>query len=190
MEIVGKIIANLDFADQSDLDCAVIKSKQQVKVYLKDIPKLSNALKMVGLDEKLVDRNIDTLSDSENLLIKMLKVLTKKKSIIRVHNYLSKFDYRHQQLLIRIFKKMARSKGMSIIISDFDKNLIFSFADLVLYQQQYYTKNQFVRILDQINRDLWPESALFSYYCNQKFNTNLGYYLDIKELIKGIYRKE
>lgn len=190
MEIIGKIIIDLDGHENADLDNSIIDQNIMVKDYLKDSSKLVSALKLVGLSEDLLDRNINSLSDTEVLLVKLVEILLSRKKDIVINNYLSRFDYQYQQMLIRLFKKLAHQQNINIIISDNDKNLLFSFGDVILYNKEYLTKNQFVRILDHVNQDLWPESALFSYYCNQKYQTQLKYYLDIKELIKGIYRKE
>lgn len=190
MEVIGKVIIDLDETKVADLDGMITNQNIIVDEYLKKSSKRLAALKLVGLTEDIIDRNINTLSDTEFLLVKLINILLSRKQEVIVNNYLSRFDYQHQQMLIRLFKKMAHSQNINIIISDYDKNLLFSFGDVILYDQEYLTKNQFVKILNNVNQDLWPESALFSAYSNHKYQTQLKYYLDIKELIKGIYRKE
>lgn len=152
--------------------------------------KLEIALKMLSLSSTILSRQINHLNSFDQLLVKFVTMLLSKKKTVYLNNYLINFDQYYQSKIVRLLKKLARQQSMTIYISDVEYNLLYQIGDLFYYPNLgYLTKQMVLKNIDNINSIYHPDSIKFIKYINQKYNLNINYQVEVKELLKSLYRK-
>lgn len=153
--------------------------------------KLEIALKMFNLPLTIIDRQINHLSLTEQLLIKFMIMLLSGVKVAYLNDFLINFDQYYQSKIVRIIKKLTHQQGMTIFISDVDYNLMYQIGELFYYKNLgYLTKQMVLRNINHINPNYYPESIRFINYINQKLNLTISYQIEPKELLKSLYRKD
>ena len=153
--------------------------------------KIKNALLMVGLNETYCNRNITTLSTSELKKVSLACVLFYNPQIIIVDYFEKGLNFKDIEYFKKLFKKLKSKYEKNIIIcSDnisnyldvLDEYVIFNNGDIVLsgnkmnlYNNEIYKYIEEPHIITFIN-------------LAREYGIKLDNYLDIKELIKAIYR--
>lgn len=147
---------------------------------------------LVGLEEKDLDRKINTLTLSEKSKLELACVLLQNKDIILLDEPTIYLDQKEKQNLIKLLKKLKRNK--TIVITT--KDLAFALEvcdDICLYHNEilyFDVKNEAMKNMDWFEKEELsiPPTLEFSNKVKNKKNISIGYRLEINDLIKDIYR--
>ena len=157
-----------------------ISSEKEFDDYLKDL----------SLDKSFLNKNINSLSHSEQKILKYLQVLTKEASIIIIDEPFMDLDFDAKKRVIALFKKLVKIK--TIIIGSSDTNVIYTQCKkvLLLNKKKYLYDDVKVLANKSILRQYhisMPDILAFIRLANDK-GKKLPYSKDIRDLIKDVYR--
>lgn len=156
---------------------------------------MEEALKMVGLPKFYLDRNPFTLSSGEKEALALATILILNPKVIIIDDPSISLDNYRCDHLIKLLKKLCNRYKKTIII--FSSNTQF----LVRVTDNYVLLKNGKIVLSGNRRNLSnnigkfknanvciPRITQFISNANKKYNANLEYTFDIKELMKDIYR--
>lgn len=153
-----------------------------------EVKNIAKALKIVGLDETFLDKDLNELTISELWKIDLLKKLDK--DIIIVGNLYNSLIHKDREYIKKLFKKLVDNYNKKIIIID---NNINSFMGItkkivviknknVIYDTDNFFDNKLYEYVSV------PKIVDFIKYTNRN-GKKIDETMDIYELIKDIYRR-
>lgn len=93
-----------------------------------DRSKVFSVLDQMGLKD-LCFRPYDELSGGQKQKVLIARALVQEPSILMMDEPTSNLDLRHQIDVLKLLKKIAAEKGISVLLSAHDLNLVMNFAD-------------------------------------------------------------
>lgn len=155
--------------------------------------RISEALKLVGLNEEYLKRRIDSLNISEKKKVSLASILIFNPSIIILEEPSMFLNYRDNEKLIKLIKLLKDKYNKTIILISKDTNLSYKVSDEIILLNKgsiVYAGNKSIledeKVLNNINVDV-PEIVKFINISN-KFDAKLTYTSNILDLIKEVYR--
>lgn len=155
--------------------------------------RISEALKLVGLNEEYLKRRIDSLNISEKKKVSLASILIFNPSVIILEEPSIFLNYRDNEKLIKLIKLLKDKYNKTIILISKDTNLSYKVSDEIILLNKgsiVYAGNKSIledeKVLNNINVDV-PEIVKFINISN-KFDANLTYTSNILDLIKEVYR--
>lgn len=155
--------------------------------------RISEALKLVGLNEEYLKRSIDSLNISEKKKVSLASILIFNPSVIIIEEPSIFLNYRDNEKLIKLIKLLKDKYNKTIILISKDTNLSYKVSDEIILLNKgsiVYAGNKSIledeKVLNNINVDV-PEIVKFINISN-KFDANLTYTSNILDLIKEVYR--
>ncbi|MEG0826697.1 MAG: energy-coupling factor ABC transporter ATP-binding protein [Bacilli bacterium] len=161
-----------------------------------DIKKLiSDTLKMVDLDESLLQRDPFTLSSGEKRKLAIASILIYNPKIILMDEPTIGLDYKSRENLIKIIRNLKTEYKKTIIIVSNDVDLIHKISDYIyilkegnlLLSGNKYDVFKNTKLLRENNINI-PKLIEFSDYVLINKRIKIGYRDEINDLIKDIYR--
>lgn len=153
--------------------------------------KMYDALKLVGLNDGYLRRNFGTLSTTEIKRVQLALVLFYNPLVYIFDYYEKGFNYKDIDYLKKVLRRLKGNYGKNIIIvSDNIGAFLDTLDDYIIFHKGKVVVTGDKR--DLYNEDLYkyikcPKIIEFIKMVKDK-DINLSNYLDINELIKGIYR--
>lgn len=154
--------------------------------------KIKSALLMVGLDESYLSRVITSLSTSELKKVSLACVLFYNPQVLIVDYFEKGLNYKDIEYFKKLFKKLKIKYNRNIIICS---DNISNYLDIL---DEYVIFNNGVLEGKGTNKELYnnviykyieePHIIKFINLVRKKKGVELDNYIDIKELIKAIYR--
>ncbi len=156
---------------------------------------VKKAIKLVGLDEKYLDRNPFTLSCGEAKKVALASILVYNPKIILLDDPTIGLDFKAKADLLKLLRVLKKRYNKTIIIASKDIDFIHKIVDHVLVIDQdkvvlsgtKYNVFSNQKILKRIGINA-PKLILFSDIVKKEKNINLGYRDDINDLMKDVYR--
>lgn len=153
--------------------------------------KITAALKMANLDDSILGRSFNTLSTTELKKAQLALILYYNPKVYILDYFEKGFNYKDIDYIKRLLKKLKNKYEKNIIIvSDNIGNFLDTLDCFVIFEKGSL-------VFKGSNKDLYSEE-LYKYIRCPKIiefikmvkdkNINLSNYLDMNELIKGIYR--
>lgn len=157
--------------------------------------KEKDSLKIVGLEEKLLDRNITTLSKSEKKKVAMAIGLLSNPDIIILDDPFRFLDNKSRKRIIMVLRKLKEQFHKIIIIGTLDEDILYQYTDKMLFVKNKRifldteTKDGYERV-DYLKRNGFqvPERILFTYKAIKKKKVKIEYHKDIRDIIKDVYK--
>ncbi|MBO5183543.1 MAG: hypothetical protein J6B64_03990 [Bacilli bacterium] len=185
-----KEINNMIYGNSYDF--ILSKSKE----YKYNTDKLQEIIKIIGITDSILKRDISTLSTSEKIKVLFARVLLYNPDTILIDNIFPELDSKSRDKLFKILIKLNKFEHKTIVISTIDVDTIFEFVDNIilinngvcLSCSDKYSSYENDNILDN---DL-IEKPLVVNISNKIYEKNqikLGKNDSINELIKAIYRE-
>ena len=162
------------------------------KLNYKDIEKrINNALKMINLDVTYISEEFELMSTNELKLVNLAIALIVNSKVIVLDNFEKTMAYNQINYVKKLLSKINKMYNKNIIIFSNDLECYMNIINnIVIF-------NNGSIVFEGSNRDLYnnvlykyidePEIISFIKYINSK-NHNIDNYIDIKELLKAIYR--
>lgn len=148
-------------------------------------------LKECNLGEEVLNKRINELSHSEQKLLKYVLMLLSNKNIIIIDEPYLDLDYDNKKRINLLIKRLVK-ENKTIIVGSNDSNIIYSLCKkiLLINDSEYYYggvdtfKN--IEILKKYHIDM-PDLVYFTDLARKK-NIKIGYFKDVRDLIKDVYR--
>lgn len=156
--------------------------------------KIIEALKMVGLDSKYLNRTFKSLSRSEVYKIALASSLIKNPKIIILDNPFINMDAKNKRKIIQILKTIKKRYKKTIVIISNDSDIALEVSDYlflvydnnVVYEENKYNFFDNDKLLSKYNISL-PKIIEFEKIVYSKKGKNIGYRDSINDLIKDIF---
>lgn len=157
--------------------------------------KEKDSLKIVGLDESLLDRNITTLSRSEKKKVEIAIGLLSNPEMIILDDPFVFLDNKSRKRIIMVLKKLKDQFNKLIIIGTQDAEILYQYTDKMLFVKnkriflETETEAGYERV-DYLKRNGFPipERVLFTYKAIKKKKVKIEYHKDIRDIIKDVYK--
>ena len=161
--------------------------KKSGKISDLDIKNIKKGIKIVGLNENIIDKDIDDLTISEKWKIELLTKL--HMDTIIVGNLSSNLILKDREFIKKLLKKLAIDYNKKIVVIDNDVNSFVNLTENIIVLKD---KKIIYETADFYDEKLYefiekPKIIEFIDYVNKK-DRKLNNNLEIYELIKDIYR--
>ena len=158
----------------------------------KKVVRSIEALKIVGLGEEYLNKNIDDLSLSEAKKVGLASVLVYNPRVIILDEPTLHFNSREKRELIRILNFINEKYGKTIIVMSRDVDFIYEFNSniLVLSNGELVMQGNNDIFYDENKLSKYdissPLIVTFSNLVRSKYNKNFKYYKSVLDLVKGV----
>jgi len=157
------------------------------------IEKLLSSINMVGLTDDYLERNINTLSKTEKILVEIALSLITNPDILILDNIFNNLDKSNKLVIKKILLELKKNYNKIIIIID-DINIIYEICNnIIIFKDNYLlisgNKKEVFNDIDLLidNEIELPFFIEFSYNA-KNYNKEIKYYQEINDLIKGVYK--
>ena len=168
---------------------------EKKNLILKDkVKKITDSLKIVGLNKIDFNRAIVTLSESEKKLLQIAISLLSNPNIIVFDEPFSKLDLKNQKRLIIFFQMIREKYNKTIIFITNNSEILYKYADyIVIVKNNKIISNGKKEVFEDVellsaNDIAIPEIVEFTYKAKKKYNIKIDYHNDIRDIIKDIYK--
>ncbi len=157
--------------------------------------RVSDALKMVGLDDSYLDRDPFKLSNGEQRKVAIASILIVNPKIIIFDEPTIGLDYESKKNFIKLIRMLKNRYNKTIIIISHDIDFIHNISDYVILLDKgklILTGNKYdilgnPDVLKEYNLPV-PKVVEFSYKVLKNKGIKMGYRDDVNDLLKDIYR--
>lgn len=166
------------------------------KLVIKNIDKkIIDSLKIVGLKKEILNRNLNTLSSSEQARIELALCLINNPDIIIINNPFKEYDKKIEKKVMLILQKIKEQYNKIIIFISDNSNILYQYTNrIILYKDNQLVLNtktdnffQNIENLKQYKIEI-PEIVEITYLAKQRKNIKIDYHKDIRDIIKDIYK--
>lgn len=163
---------------------------------LKDTEKkIRDSLKIVELDSSLLERNVHSLSTSEQKLLQIAISLLSNPDLIILKEPFKNLDLKNEKKVLSLLQKIKELYHKTIVFVSNDTEKLYRYTNhLILFKNskiitQGNTSDIFQRV-DFLKRNniTIPQIVEFTYIAKKKKNVKLDYHKDIRDIIKDIYK--
>lgn len=156
--------------------------------------KLLDSLKIVGLDYTYLNRDLNTLSNSEKKLIELSISLLSNPELIIVEEPFIGLDMKKEKEIYSLYQKIKEKYNKTIVFISDDTTMLYKYTDNMIISKnnkiiaEDTTSNVFQRV-DFLKKNSIevPEIVLMTYLAKKK-NVKIDYHKDIRDIIKDIYK--
>ena len=157
--------------------------------------RVSDALKMVGLDDSYLDRDPFKLSNGEQRKVAIASILIVNPKIIIFDEPTIGLDYESKKNFIKLIRMLKNRYNKTIIIISHDIDFIHNISDYVILLDKgslILTGNKYdilgnPDVLKEYHLPV-PKVVEFSYKVLKNKGIKMGYRDDVNDLLKDIYR--
>ena len=159
--------------------------------------KIKDSLKIVGLSETYLDKKVSKLSKIEKQWVNFSIGLFSNPDVIILNRVFHSLDITNTKKIMRLLQQLVDQYNKVVVIYTNDAEVIYKFtSNTIVIKNENILVEDLTENIFQDNIDLLlknniqvPKTIEFSYLVNTKKNVKLGYFRDIRDLIKDIYKK-
>ena len=172
----------------------VMNKSLDLKDYRK---KITDSLKIVGLQELYLTRQISSLSKSEGALLCFACGLLSNPDILVFDHYFNSLDMKYSKKILRLIGQLTEQYDKLIVFTTNKIEHLYTYSKyaIILKEEDVFlesnTDTLFEENIEKLLEDEMqlPKSIMFSYLVSKNKNVKLGLFKDIRDLIKDIYKK-
>ena len=190
-----KDISNFLIKQQDDFHNETVIEEIKTNQTKKEINRIISSLKIAELEQKYLNKKINTLSTSERQKLKLAKALYLNPHIILIDDIFSSFDQTTTNKLVKLIKMMKNRYKKTIIIATTNSEIIHQLADevflidkgVIIFKGNKYELFENEKLIKKYGIRC-PEVMEISNIIKKEKNVEIGYRDNINDLIKDIYR--
>lgn len=157
--------------------------------------KIIDSLRIVGLDDSYLLRELSTLSSSEKILIQIASSLLSNPEVLVISLELSKLDLKNKKRIYSLLLRLKEQYHKIVIIVNDDSNIIYKYCTkgIIIKNGKVIlsgkTKEIYARV-DTLKRNKFdiPDIVMFTYKAKKDKKVKIEYHQDIRDIIKDIYK--
>lgn len=157
--------------------------------------KIEDSLRIASLSEKVLTRNIISLSSSEKMRLSLATALLNNPKIILFDEPFLYLDNKNEKKFARLIDQLNDKYNINIVIATNDSEMLYKYTKKVILLKDNTvfmegdTKEVYgqVELLKDNNFEI-PDIVLFTYLAKNRKNIKIDYHRDIRDLIKDIYK--
>ena len=156
--------------------------------------KMEQSIEMVGLDKKVLDKDINTLTSGEKKLLQIAVSIIYNPDIIIFDEPFVELDRINTRKIINLIKVLKEKYNKTVIIVSNNVNLLYEITDniIVLRKGHILISGETTTIYQNPNilkdKDIViPDLVKFTLLAKNK-KIKLSYHKDIRDLIKDVYK--
>lgn len=154
-----------------------------------------NLLKQLGLDSTYLNKSISSLSISEQRLMGVVVSLLTNPKVLILDEIFSNFDLKFEKKLMRLFNYLIDNKNMTIILLSNDSEMLYrNTKHIILLNSEGSAVEgksskiyKDIELLNSLEIEV-PDIVLFTHTVRERTDVKLGYFTDIRDLIKDVYK--
>lgn len=156
--------------------------------------KINDSLRIVGLDNTYLNRNINSLSSSEKILIILAISLLSNPDIIILLNIFKYLDKTREKDLIMLLEKIKEQYNKTIVLINDDSEIIYKYAKYVIIKKNnLFVEDDTDKIFKRVdflhkNNIKVPEIVELTHLIKKKKKIRLEYHKDVRDILKDIYK--
>lgn len=153
-----------------------------------------DALKLVNLEEEILDLSLEELSLAEQKKVALASILVYNPKVLILDEPTLGLSEKDKKELIRMIRFLKNKFSKTIIILTKDTDFLYKVANYnyVIHNGEIVEEGQDLILTNKsmLNKyDLYyPKCLKFVDLAKKKNNADLEYYKEVKDLIKGVYR--
>ncbi len=151
--------------------------------------RILSLLRIFNLDKEFLKRNIDDLSMMEKRITKYLCLFLNLKNTVIIMEPFKYLTSDFQKLVLNYLRNLNKRYSKTIILLSKDSNMIYENCDYYLiYDKEHSIYTNDISDIDFADFKVTkPYLVEFSDLVTGK-NVNIGYFKDIRDLMKDVYR--
>ena len=157
--------------------------------------KITDSLRIVGLNIEVLLRNINTLSSSEKKLFQLALCLLSNPEVIIIEDPFKEFDKKETKRIFMLLQKIKDRYNKTIVFISNDTNMLYKYTNnliilknnKVVIEGDTYTIINRVDFLKRHSIEV-PDIVKLTYLAKKKKKVKIDYHKDIRDIIKDIYK--
>lgn len=156
--------------------------------------KINDSLKIVGLDTTYLNRNINSLSSSEKILIILAISLLSNPDIIVLINLFKYLDKTKEKVLIMLLEKIKDQYNKTIVLINDDSEILYKYtSNLIIKKNNLFIEDETNKLFQRVdflhkNNIKVPEIIELTHLIKKKKKIKLEYHKDVRDILKDIYK--
>lgn len=156
--------------------------------------KINDSLRIVGLDTTYLNRNINSLSSSEKILITLAISLLSNPDIIVMIDLFKYFDKVNEKNLIMLLEKIKDLYNKTIILINDDSEIMYKYTKyLSIKKNNLFIEDETDKLFKRVdflhkNNIKVPEIIELTHLIKKKKKIKLEYHKDVRDILKDIYK--
>lgn len=157
--------------------------------------KIIDSLRIVGLDDSYLLRELSTLSSSEKILIQMASSLLSNPEVLVISLELSKLDLKNKKRIYSLLLRLKEQYHKIVIILNDDSNIIYKYCTkgIIIKNGKVILSGKIKEIyarVDTLKRNKFdiPDIVMLTYKAKKDKKVKIDYHQDIRDIIKDIYK--
>lgn len=156
--------------------------------------KINDSLRIVGLDDTYLNRNINSLSSSEKILIILAISLLPNPDIIILEDIFKYFDKEKEKRLIILLEKIRDEYNKTIVLINDDSEVLYKYtSNLIIKKNNLFIEDETNRLFQRVdflhkNNIKVPEIIELTHLIKKKKKVKLEYHKDVRDILKDIYK--
>ena len=159
------------------------------------VKKKIDSLRIVGLDQTYLKREIEILSTSEKFFLQLAVSLLSNPNILIFDNPFTYIDLQQEKKLLQLLTRLKEQFNKTIIFVEDNSDKLYKYTNKMLFiknnevilsspTSEAYTRVDFLKK----NRFKVPSIIQLTYLAKKSKGTKIIYHKDIRDLIKDIYK--
>ena len=157
--------------------------------------KVEDSLKIVGLKDEILDRNIYTLSSYEKKFIQVAQALLSNPDLLILVEPFKILDRNNEKKLMMLLEKINEHYNKSIIIVDNNINYLYKYTNhlVIAMNNKILKEGNTIELLTNVdflkkNKIDIPDIVEITYLAYKNKKIKIDYHKDIRDIIKDIYK--
>ena len=156
--------------------------------------KIDDSLRIVGLDNSYLNRNVNSLSSSEKILVILAISLLSNPDIIILDDLFKYFDKVNEKKLIMLLEKIRDQYNKTIILINDDSEVLYKYTSkLIIKKNNLFIEDNTNKLFQRVdflrkNNIKVPEIIELTHLIKKKKKIKLEYHKDVRDILKDIYK--
>ena len=156
--------------------------------------KIEYSLRIVGLDNTYLNRNVNSLSSSEKILVILAIVLLSNPDIIILIDLFKYFDKTKEKRLVFLLEKIRDDYNKTIILINDDNEVLYKYSSkLIIKKNNLFIEGDTNKLFQRVdflhkNNIKVPEIIELTHLIKKKKKIKLEYHKDVRDILKDIYK--